>query len=58
MKCCRPSLQAYLFDSFSMVLEGKYELLWFSLPLCILAYLTADRFTVAGLREDLPTILD
>ncbi|EJF88072.1 ABC transporter permease [Bartonella melophagi] len=48
-----PSLQAYLFGSFSMVLDGKYELLWLSLPLCILAYFTADRFTVAGLGEDL-----
>ncbi|WP_156851517.1 ABC transporter permease [Bartonella refiksaydamii] len=48
-----PSLQAYLFGSFAMILEGKYELLWLSLPLCILAYCTADRFTVAGLGEDL-----
>ncbi|EJF74350.1 ABC transporter permease [Bartonella birtlesii] len=48
-----PSLQSYLFGSFAMILEGKYELLWLSLPLCILAYLTADRFTVAGLGEDL-----
>ncbi|WP_375677484.1 ABC transporter permease [Bartonella sp. AS69XJJH] len=48
-----PSLQAYLFGSFAMVLEGKYELLWLSLPLCILAYCTADRFTVASLGEDL-----
>ncbi|WP_375626601.1 ABC transporter permease [Bartonella sp. MU37NMGALS] len=48
-----PSLQAYLFGSFSMVLEGKYELLWLSLPLCVLAYCTADRFTVANLGEDL-----
>ncbi|WP_273719112.1 MULTISPECIES: iron chelate uptake ABC transporter family permease subunit [Bartonella] len=48
-----PSLQAYLFGSFAMILEGKYELLWFSLPLCILAYCTADRFTVASLGEDL-----
>ncbi len=48
-----PSLQAYLFGSFTMILEGKYELLWLSLPLCILAYYTADRFTVASLGEDL-----
>ncbi|WP_208432863.1 ABC transporter permease [Bartonella taylorii] len=48
-----PSLQAYLFGSFAMILEGKYELLWLSLPLCIIAYCTADRFTVAGLGEDL-----
>ncbi len=48
-----PSLQAYLFGSFTMILEGKYELLWLSLPLCLLAYCTADRFTVASLGEDL-----
>ncbi|OPB34199.1 ABC transporter permease [Bartonella taylorii] len=48
-----PSLQAYLFGSFAMILEGKYELLWLSLPLCIIAYCTADRFTVAGLGEGL-----
>ncbi len=48
-----PSLQAYLFGSFAMILEGKYELLWLSFPLCILAYCTADRFTVASLGEDL-----
>lgn len=48
-----PSLQAYLFGSFAMILEGKYELLWLSLPLCIISYFIADRFTVAGLGEDL-----
>ncbi|ETS11913.1 ABC transporter permease [Bartonella quintana] len=48
-----PSLQAHLFGSFAMILDGKYELLWLSLPLCTLAYFTADRFTVAGLGEDL-----
>lgn len=47
-----PSLQTYLFGSFSMVIDGKYELLWLSLPLCIIAYLAADRFTVAGFGED------
>ncbi|EJF89267.1 ABC transporter permease [Bartonella tamiae] len=47
-----PSLQAYLFGSFSMVIDGKYELLWLSVPLCIIAYIAADRFTVAGLGED------
>lgn len=47
-----PSLQAYLFGSFSMVIGGNYELLWLSAPLCVLAYLAADRFTVAGFGED------
>ncbi|MCZ2328973.1 ABC transporter permease [Bartonella sp. F02] len=48
-----PSLQAYLFGNFSMILEGKYELLWLSFPLCVLIYFTADRFTVASLGENL-----
>ncbi|WP_455481735.1 ABC transporter permease [Bartonella sp. B35(2025)] len=48
-----PSLQAYLFGSFAMILHGKYELLWLSFPLCVLSYFTADRFTVSGLGEDL-----
>ncbi|ALE02941.1 Petrobactin ABC transporter, permease protein I [Bartonella ancashensis] len=52
-----PSLQAYLFGSFSMILEGRYELLWLALPTCILAYCVADRFTVAGLGEDLTSNL-
>ncbi|WP_208432058.1 iron chelate uptake ABC transporter family permease subunit, partial [Bartonella bovis] len=29
-----PSLQTYLFGSFAMILDGKYEILWLSLPLC------------------------
>lgn len=52
-----PSLQAFLFGSFSMVIDGKYELLWLSFPLCILAYFAADRFTVAGLGEAFTTNL-
>ncbi|CBI76175.1 Ferric anguibactin-transport system permease [Bartonella clarridgeiae 73] len=48
-----PSLQAHLFGSFSMIIDGKYELLWLSFPLCVLAYFSAHHFTVAGLGEDL-----
>ncbi|MDD9330440.1 MAG: iron chelate uptake ABC transporter family permease subunit, partial [Bartonella sp.] len=47
------SLQAHLFGSFSMIIDGKYELLWLSFLLCVLAYFAAHRFTVAGLGEDL-----
>ncbi|WP_412058306.1 ABC transporter permease [Bartonella sp. DGB2] len=46
-----PSLQAYLFASFSMIIEGKYELLFLVFPLCFCAYLLANRFTVTGLGE-------
>lgn len=47
-----PSLQAYLFGSFSMVIDGKYELLWLAVPLCLIAFFAADKFTVAGFGED------
>jgi len=52
-----PSLQAYLFGSFSMIIDGKYELLWLAVPLAVLAYISADRFTVAGMGDELASNL-
>lgn len=45
------SLAAWTTGDFSGVLRGRYELLWLTLALAGLAYLAADRFTVAGLGE-------
>ncbi|TPW28819.1 iron chelate uptake ABC transporter family permease subunit [Martelella alba] len=45
------SLGAWSNGDFSMVLRGRYEILWIGLALAILAYLTAARFTLAGLGE-------
>lgn len=46
------SLGTWASGDFSMVLRGRYELLWVALALTILAYVTASRFTLAGLGED------
>ncbi|MBB3953052.1 ABC transporter permease [Aureimonas jatrophae] len=47
-----PSLLAWTTGDFSGVLRGRYELLWFGLGATVLAYLAADRFTVAGMGRD------
>ncbi|MDN3648186.1 iron chelate uptake ABC transporter family permease subunit [Reinekea marina] len=36
---------------FSMILKGRYELLWISAGLCLLAYITANQFTLVGLGK-------
>ena len=45
------SLAAWTNGDFSRVLRGRYELLWLSGGLTLLAYIAADRFTVAGMGE-------
>ena len=52
-----PSLLAWSMGDFSGVLRGRYELLWFGLGATILAWLAADRLTVAGMGEDFTTNL-
>ncbi|WP_185983900.1 ABC transporter permease [Aureimonas mangrovi] len=52
-----PSVLAWTIGDFSGVLRGRYELLWFGLAATILAYVAADRFTVAGLGRDVTTSL-
>lgn len=42
---------------FSGVLMGRYELLWIAAGLTALAYLFADRFTIAGLGRETATSL-
>lgn len=51
------SLNSWTTGDFSGVLRGRYELLWLSFLLTLLAYFVADRFTVAGLGEDFTTNL-
>ncbi|MFP4976282.1 ABC transporter permease [Paenibacillus sp. CN-4] len=46
------NISAWLLGDFSSVMKGNYELIYISLPLVILAYLFANRFTVAGMGED------
>ena len=51
------TLGAWTLGDFSGVLRGRYELLWLAAGLTLLAYLAADRFTVAGLGRDFTTNL-
>lgn len=45
------NVSAWLQGDFSLIVQGRYELLYMSVPLLIIAYLYADRFTVAGMGE-------
>lgn len=45
------TLNTWTTGDFSGVLRGRYELLWIVAALTALAYLVADRFTVAGMGE-------
>lgn len=51
------SLGAWAQGDFSMVLRGRYELLWVVAVLIGIAVLAADRFTVAGMGRDFATNL-
>ncbi|WP_253899551.1 ABC transporter permease [Corallococcus carmarthensis] len=51
------SLMAWTTGDFSSVLRGRYELLWGAFVLTVIAYVVADRFTVAGMGEAFTTNL-
>ena len=51
------SLSSLSTANFSGVLEGRYELLWLVGLLALVAFVAADRFTVAGLGGDVATNL-
>lgn len=51
------SLAIWTMGDFSGVLRGRYELLWISFALTGMAWIAADRFTVAGMGEDFATNL-
>jgi iron complex transport system permease protein len=45
------SLNSWMNGDFSGILRGRYELLYLAVPVTILAYIYADRFTLAGMGE-------
>lgn len=49
------SLGAWTTGDFSATIQGRYELLWLAGVLTVVAAVVADRFTVAGLGEDVAT---
>lgn len=46
------NMSSWLLGDFSMMIKGRYELLYFSIPLVIVAYIFANKFTIAGMGED------
>lgn len=46
------NVSSWLMGSFTLIIAGRYELLYVSVPAVILAYLYANKFTVAGMGED------
>ena len=51
------SLGAWTLGDFSGVMRGRYEMLWLVAALAVVAYIAADRFTVAGMGADFTTNL-
>lgn len=47
------SMQGWLLGDFSRVVQGHYELIYIILPIIVLAYIYAHRFTVLGMGEDM-----
>lgn len=46
------NISSWMQGNFSMVIKGRYELLYVSIPLVIVAFLYANKFTLAGMGED------
>lgn len=51
------NISSWLQGNFSMVIKGRYELLYISLPLVLIAFLYANKFTLVGMGEDFSTNL-
>lgn len=51
------SMQGWLLGDFSRVIEGNYEIIYLILPIVVLTYLYAHRFTVLGMGEGMATSL-
>lgn len=46
------NISSWLQGNFSLVIKGRYELLYISIPMVALAYLYANKFTLAGMGEE------
>ncbi|WP_130806178.1 ABC transporter permease [Senegalia massiliensis] len=46
------SIGTWLQGDFSMIIKGRYEMLYISIPLLIIAVIYANKFTLAGIGED------
>lgn len=46
------ALSSWLVGHFSLVIKGRYEIVWITLPLVILAFIFANHFNIVGLGKD------
>ncbi len=46
------NLSGWLQGDFSLVMAGRYEMLYFSVPALVLAYVFANRFSIVGMGQD------
>lgn len=51
------TLGTWMTGDFSGVLRGRYEFLWIAAAMVVIAWIAADRFSVAGLGEEFTTNL-
>jgi len=51
------NMSAWMQGDFSLIMTGRYELMYASIPVMILAYIFANKFTIAGMGEDFSTSL-
>lgn len=51
------NISSWLQGDFSTIMKGRYELIYISIPLLVIVYLFANRFTLAGMGEDFATNL-
>ncbi len=45
------NMSSWMQGNFSLIIKGRYELLYFGIPFLIIAYLFAHKFTIAGMGE-------
>ena len=46
------ALSTWLVGHFSLVLKGRYEIVWLTVPLVVLAFVFANHFNIVGLGRD------
>ncbi|MFU0790365.1 ABC transporter permease [Virgibacillus proomii] len=46
------NISSWMQGDFSMIMSGNYELMYVSIPILLLAFFYANKFTIAGMGED------
>lgn len=46
------NMESWLQGSFALVIRGRYELLYIGIPVAVVMYIYANRFTIAGMGKD------